>query len=162
MHIPEDDRISEIEKLDLRQELKDLLTGETDAGDLQDCFSAPLYFYSQGYPENPGDWPEFGERRLLPLWEHDENIIALSVERKPHKVVSFYTEAPEEFEVLPNVDSAVYEMMKFHWESDGTDEGVEQILAFAKSIAFPKIAELEELLQDWSEEKEEAFRKLLR
>lgn len=148
MHVSEQNRCNKIEKLPIREELKQLFLGKLELGPFEESFYQPDKFYSQGWPDSPGNWDMFPRRKLLPLWEHYERIYAYDLNSQ--ELILFYVECPEEFKIKGSLDSAIFDMIDLHvWEYGGGEEGAKEALAFAKAISFPKLSELECLLTHW-------------
>ena len=136
-----------LKNLNLRPQVLELLLGNFDCGAFSDYFQAPEYFYSHGSPENPGLWPELGERKLVPLWEHSEFIY--SIDTLNDEVISFHIENPNEIERYKSIDDAIFKMIELHvWEYGGTLDEINESIRFAKQIALPNLAGLKKLLVD--------------
>ncbi len=113
-------------------------------------FELPQYFYSKGYPENPGDWPELGNRELLPLWEFSEEIYALDL--LSNKLVFFKIECPSDYESLDSIDQAIFKMIELHtWELGGEEKEINEAIEFAKRVKLPNISGLTELFAKYVE-----------
>ncbi len=158
MHISQEQRSEYIDPLAIRDELKQLLNGKLELGPFQDYFSEPTYFYSQGYPDNPGNWPTFTNRTLLPLWQWDDTIYALDVSGDLAEVVSWDIECPEEYQIAPSLDAAIFDMIDLHvWEYGGDEQEAAEAMQFAKHIALPNITQLAALLANVEETSEETI-----
>jgi hypothetical protein len=146
MSISEIDREEEINALGLPPVLNDLLLFKIDCGAFSQYFEKPHYFYSKGYPDNPGYWPELGERKLLPLWERGGEIYALDIISSNIEGISFYAECPEEFEKFQSIYEAIFKIIELHtWEFGGEEKEIEEAITFAKLIGLPNIQGLENL-----------------
>lgn len=149
MHIPKQQRAEYIDRLDIRDEVKRLLNGTLEIGPFQGYFSEPSYFYSQGHPDNPGHWPTFTKRTLLPLWQRDDKIYAFDVACDPAEVISWSIECPDEFQIAPSLDAAIFDMIDLHvWEYGGGKHEAAEAMQFAKQIALPNLENLATLLAD--------------
>jgi len=148
MHVLEAERGVEIQRLGLNAALTSFLLTLTAQGSLQEQFQAPWHFYSQGYPANPGHWPQIPDRRLLPLWEHEELVYAADLARRQIEYVSFYIEAPEDVRVLGTSPlCAIFDALARHvWEYGGDLNEASEALALARELKFPEISVLESLL----------------
>ncbi|ROT98738.1 hypothetical protein EB809_12840 [Marinobacter sp. R17] len=150
MSVPLHEREATIRGLKLRPEVVDLLLKNDDFGPFSRYFEEPEYFYSKGYPDKPGDWPEVGNRELLPLWEYSEEIFALDL--LSEKVVSFYTESPDEYELVDSIDQAIFMMIELHtWESGGSDKEINEAIEFAEKVRLPNISGLMRLFERYRE-----------
>jgi hypothetical protein len=157
MSIPANKREEMIQGLPVRSEVIDLLLKSKSFGALGRYFEAPEYFYSIGYPENPGDWPELGNRDLLPLWEFSEEVYALDL--LSNELVIFDIECPDEYEVLGSIDQAIFRMIELHtWEFGGGEQEVNEAVNFAKEIKFPNLSGLSSLFSKYMECTEDMIR----
>lgn len=160
MHISQEQRSEYIDPLAIRDELKQLLNGKLELGPFHDYFSEPTYFYSQGYPDNPGNWPTFTNRTLLPLWQCDDTIYAFDVSCDSGEVISWYIECPDEYRIAPSLDAALFDMIDLHvWEYGGGEQEAAEAMQFAEQVALPNIVQLAALLADVEETSEEAIAK---
>lgn len=149
MHIANQHRFEHINALPLREELKLLLTCKLQLGPFDEYFSQPTYFYSEGYPENPGNWPTFAGRTLLPLWQHYDRIFALDTNTNPAQVISWYIECPDEYRMIQSLDHAIFEMIELHvWEYGVGEAEAEEAVDFAQQIAMPNAKQLQMLMAD--------------
>ena len=156
MHVPEQLRAECVDRLAIRDELKRLLNGTLEAGTFRDYFSEPSYFDAQGYPATPGNWLTFANRKLLPLWQHDDKIYAIDVASDPTEVISWYIEHPDEYEIAPSIDAAIFDMIELHVrEYGGGEQEAAEAMQFAKQIALPNVANLATLLGDVERSSEE-------
>ncbi len=147
-HTRYQERVERINGLAVRQEVKQLLTGLLEVGPFQEYFAEPSYFYAQGYPHSPGSWPTFGDRKLLPLWQHCEKLYALDVGTDHPELLSWYIESPEEFTVIPSVDTALFDMIVLHvWEFGGEEQEALEAMHFARQIRLPNLERLRDVLQ---------------
>ena len=149
MHVPFDKREERILDLPIRDELKKLFVGSLDPGPLRSYFLQPSYFYAQGPPETPGDWPTLRDRILLPLWEHQSSIFALDTRSPAGECLSWTLEYSAESLRPASIDAFVFDMIYLHvWEYGGDDREAGEALAFAKSVELPRLAALEKLLEN--------------
>lgn len=149
MHIAEDCREREILKLPIRRQLQQLLLGELDVGPFREYFRRPSYFYAQGWPNAPANWPTFSDRQLLPLWEHGPKIVALDLAAKPQHCLWFYAESPDEYTNVASLDAAVFAMIELHvWEYGGDETEAAEAADFARLIDLPNRGCLAVLLSD--------------
>src|SRR5690554_5412 len=102
MKFAERDRIGHIERLNLPPNLKAFLIDLDCPNGMQRLFQTPYYFYSQGAPDNPGNWPTFSDRNLAPLWEHGELIVAVDIGVSSPEYLSFYLEFPDDYKSYGN------------------------------------------------------------
>ena len=147
MHVSESERRSVIGSLDIRPEVQNLLTQAADYGPFTAYFSAPDSFYAQGYPNNPGEWPELETFRLVPLWEQSGSIYCCDLNDPSCRCVVFDREFPEEHKILSSIDTAIFEMIELHiWEYGGSEKECTESLEFAQKVLLPSIEELSKLL----------------
>ncbi len=154
MVIPENKREESIKASTLRSELVDLLLKKRDFGRFSHYFEKPTYFYSRAYPDEPGAWLELGNKELIPLWEYSEEVFALDL--LSNKVISFYIECPDEYEVLNSIDHAIFGVIEHHtWETGGSDQEVRESIEFANKIGLPNMPGLEKLFSNYMQCTEE-------
>lgn len=154
MSVPANKREETIRGLSLRPQVTELLLKNADFGALSRYFELPQYFYSKGYPESPGDWPELGNRELLPLWEFSEEIYALDL--ISNKLLTFNIEYPTEYESLDSIDQAIFKMIELHtWEFGGEEQEINEAIEFAERVKLPNISELTKLFAQYMECTEE-------
>lgn len=150
MSVPAKKREDTIKELSLRPEVVNLLLKSEEFGALSRYFELPEYFSSRGYSEKSGYWPELENRELLPLWEFSEEIYALDL--LSHKVVSFNTECPSEYEILDSIDQAIFRMIELHtWEFGGEDKEISEAIEFAEKVKLPNISGLTSLFAKYLE-----------
>ncbi len=150
MSVPENKREEMIRGLSVRPEIIDLLLKDKDFGSFARYFEAPEYFYSRGYPEKSGDWPELGSRDLLPLWEFSEEIYALDL--TSNELIIFNIECPREFDVFSSIDQAIFKMIELHtWELGGEGQEVGEAIQFAEKVKLPNISGLTNLFSNYME-----------
>lgn len=152
MHVLNEDRISQIDELAIRSELKQLFAGTLQIGPFQEYLEQPSNFYSQGWPDKPGNWTTFSERKLLPLWQHSEKLYALDLNSNPHECISWYAECPNEYETIRSIDNAIFEMIVLHvWEYGGDRQEANEAIVFAELVGLPNIDGLRTLLSNYAE-----------
>ncbi len=158
MSVPANKREEAIKSLSLRPEVTELLLKNAEFGALSRYFEMPQYFYSKGYPESPGDWPELRNRELLPLWEFSEEIYALDLLSR--KLFSFSIECPNEYELFDSIDQAIFKMIELHtWEFGGEEQEINEAIEFAERVKLPNIPELAKLFTQYFECTEEMIAK---
>lgn len=136
----------------IRNEVREVLIHGPTVDSFREYFSSPEMFYAQGWPDNPGNWPIFAGRMLLPLWERYEKLFALDLSSSG-EVIAFYVECPDEYARLENIDMALLEAISFHVIE--CDRDVEAALVFAGSIALPQLDRLREALRGSDERMKE-------
>lgn len=144
MHVPKNDRESMISSHPIRNEVREVLIHGPIVDSFREYFSSPEMFYAQGWPDDPGNWPIFAGRMLLPLWERHEKLFALDLSGSG-EVIAFYVECPDEYDRLGNIDVALLEGISFHVIE--CDRDAEEALVFAESIALPHLDRLREALR---------------
>jgi hypothetical protein len=150
MSVPANIREETIRGLSLRPEVTELLLKNAEFGALSRYFEFPHYFYSKGHPESSGDWPEFGDRELLPLWEFSEEIYALDL--LSNKLLTFNIEFPTEYELLDSIDQAIFKMIELHtWEFGGEEQEINEAIEFAERVKLPNISGLTKLFAQYME-----------
>lgn len=150
MHISEANRQSEIQALPIPCGVRDFLSDLDAPEGMKSLFEAPYYFYSQGYPGSPCDWPQFEARKLLPLWEHRDEIFAVDVQSDPPEFLAFYLEAPGEYQSFGrSVFAMLFHMLQLHvWEYGGGTKALGEARDLAERLIFPDARELVEVLSD--------------
>ncbi|GAA6132106.1 hypothetical protein [Halopseudomonas sabulinigri] len=157
MSVPAHKREELIKGLSVRPAVICLLLNSEDFGALARYFEVPEYFYSKGHPEKPGDWPELGNRDLLPLWEFSEEIYAHDL--LSNELVLFNIECPSEYEILGSIDQAIFKMIELHtWEFGGEDQEVNEAINFAEKVKLPNISGLTNLFSKYMECTEDMIR----
>lgn len=150
MSVPEIDRKLALNSLPVSEDVRAFLELLACPDGMKDLFQKPYYFYSQGYPHNPGEWKEFFHRNLLPLWEHRECVFAVDVSLHPPEYLSFYLESPAEYESYgTSIYRLLFRMLELHvWEYGGGRQAVIEAQEFANALGFPKYSELATIFDD--------------
>jgi hypothetical protein len=150
MSVPANKREEAIRGLSLRPEVTELFLKSEVHGPLSRYFESPHYFYSRGYPEKSGEWPELGNRDLLPLWEFSEEIYALDL--LSNELVIFNIECPGEYELLGSIDQGIFKMIELHtWDFGGQEQEVSEAISFAERVKLPNILGLTNLFSRYME-----------
>lgn len=150
MHVSENDRLTALSKLIVPPEIERFLLDLNTSKELEYLFQKPYYFYSQGSPDNPGHWPALGNRQALPLWEHSEKVFAADLAKSPIEYIAFYIESPATVESLGySIYRPLFHMLSLHvWEYGGGKKEASEAVAFAKTLHFPHLDQIEKLLND--------------
>ncbi len=162
-HIPQSKRDDFISSLDERNEIKDLLLGNLELGPFDEYFKYPDEFYSQGWPKKPADWPEFKNRVLVPLWQHEERVFVLDTAKGTKPILSFFAECADEYEQHSCIDEAIFEMIELHvWEYGGSQAEAAEAKELAEKLSLPNIEELNNILENHEDCSEDDFQKFKR
>ncbi len=105
---------------------------------------------------------QFSEKRLLPLWEFEDRIIAADLVKDPPEFVEFYRESVGEFESHgTSIFVPILRMIFLHViEFGGGAQEAREAVSFATSIDFPFIEDLSEVINPETEWSEEAYQNL--
>ncbi len=146
--MPENNRVDGIQSLKLNTKINDFLITLNAPDEFKYLFKMPNNFYSQGSPESPGSWPNFENRKLLPLWEHFEQVFAVDTSDNKTEYLSFYLEAPDEPTIYgTSVFLPIFHMLELHvWEYGGESKEAKEAYEFAKSLGFPRLDVFQALL----------------
>ncbi|MBI1891269.1 MAG: hypothetical protein HYS18_11515 [Burkholderiales bacterium] len=160
MQILQADRQQAISRLRASDEIVEFLYALDAPGRLADLFREPYYFYTQGYPENPGDWEAFRGRTLLPLWENGEQVFAADLTDGEPIYLAFYLEDSEHPEYFGNsVLIPLFHMLLLHvWEYGGEEQEIAEAMALAERLKLPRLELLRELLSDSKSTEDDAKR----
>lgn len=153
MHVPENQRITEIEKLEIDQKARDFLISLKVPDGLERLFESPFYFYTTRTDTDPASWKGLEIMRLLPLWEHSEQIFAVDLSVAPPEYISFYLELPQEpFLFGKSIYAAIFHMIyQYIWEYGGEVEEAKIAYKFAESVGMPRLKVLHEILDNFME-----------
>jgi hypothetical protein len=165
-HVLEENRADEIARLGLSPAVEAFLRELSAPEALRYLFNPPGYFYSQGSPERPANWPGLENLRLLPLWEHFEQVFVADLSVTPVRYFSFYIESPSDVrEFGASIYSMLFFMLDRHvWEYGGDTIEAADALSLAESLGFPRLDALQSLLSrpvDATDEQIEEYKSLL-
>jgi hypothetical protein len=146
-----------IRSLGLPPKIQDLLLSLDAPSPFEDYFKSPDSFFAQG------EWPQFPDRSLLPLWEHGGHIFAIDLASSPPEFIEFDRETRGECDSHGSqVYLPILHILFLHvLEYGGGPEELEEAIEFARSIDFPHCKLLEEVLdpeRPWSEEAYEGLK----
>jgi hypothetical protein len=149
MNIQDRDRIEEIRKLDLPNNLFDEIFGESASEKIKGYLSEPSAFYTQGWPDNSGYFPELNDKALLPLWECSTSIYAVDISDGKREFIQFYVEFPDEYEVIGNsIYLALLAVIDSEFDAGAIDH---ELVSLISLFQMPKPNELYNLLTSGEE-----------
>ena len=103
-HIAEKSRVAAIGRFGTRAELKELLVS-TVPDPFVEYFEPPPSFYAQGWPDNPGSWPELKGMQLLPFGNITRGSSHTTYHRTRHSsfnsILNRLANTPQSQELIP-------------------------------------------------------------
>lgn len=148
MHISEQNRPQEITKLGLNNNVVDLILQRGKYGEFEEYFEDPSYYYDQGCPESPGDWPEFENKLILPLWQYCELLFVADLSCNEIEYFSFYIECPDgPSNYGNNIFLMIFSVIQWHCFQGvhDFDSAIEGSVDFMQKICFPLTYEFKSL-----------------
>lgn len=129
MNIQPHIRLEKLRELGLPGGLFDSLFGPNVVKGIRRYLGEPDYFYAQGYPDKPGNFPELGDKCLLPLWECSDCIYAVDLNCGKPEYIRFHLECSKEYEVLGgSIYSALLAVIEQEVDGGAVDEELDLLI----------------------------------
>jgi len=149
MNIPEHERIEHLKRLGLPNNLFIDLFGEQQPVKLRGYLGEPSCFYSQGWPDRPGYFPELVDKHLLPLWECATCVFAVDISNDKTEYIRFYVDCPSEYEVIGNsIYAALLAVIEIEFDGGALEE---ELMSLIQLLKMPEPENLYRMLMSGDE-----------
>ena len=151
----EEKRIGLLSALSIDNVFKKLALGELELGAFSEYFEKPEYYYAQGWPEKPANWPQYEGKNLIPLWEYSKCVYLVDITEPNNQYFSFRIDSPEEPTRYSSLYHMVFEIIDFHCFQIGAE--FSDALEFMKKLKYPNLELFERLRAYESPEFDEIY-----